>query len=325
MGTEPLVRRGVSCDPNSFVPITSYEWAAAIAGQAEAQTIAAARFGEPMDDAEPAFSWVEHQLIQTNLTPYLSWKRVSPWSRSAFKRAFDCACVLLSLPMLVPIMLAISVAVRLTSNGPALFVQKRMGRHGRAFTIFKFRTLDHIVGGAHHPITTSDNQSFTPIGRFLRRWKLDELPQLLNVLAGQMSLVGPRPKLPEHVISDLPCRPGITGMATIVFASEETYLGCLPKDQLDAFYHGVVLPAKRKLDADYMAHATFLSDARLLVDSILRRWNTEALGNLIATSTVQRDLEIALARGSGSSRAGLRLPKSLTTIEPTEAEQVSAS
>ena len=262
--------------------------------------------------------------MQTDFTPYLKWQRVSPWSRSASKRVFDCACVLLSLPMLVPIMLAISVAVRLTSNGPALFMQKRVGRHGRTFTILKFRTLVHVFDGAHHPITTSDNQSFTPIGRFLRRWKLDELPQLLNVLAGQMSLVGPRPKLPEHVILDLPCRPGITGMATIVFASEETCLGCLPEDQLDAFYHGVVLPAKRKLDADYMEHATFLSDFRILVDSILRRWNTEALGNLIATSTVQRDLEITLAGASGSSRAGLRLPKSLATVEPTEVEQVSA-
>jgi lipopolysaccharide/colanic/teichoic acid biosynthesis glycosyltransferase len=324
LGTEPLVRRDVAPDSNSFLPISSCEWTADFEGQRQAQTFTAAHLAEPPDHAEAAFSWVEHQLMQTDLTPYPSWDRVSPWSRSAVKRVFDCACVLLSLPMLIPIMLAISVAVRLTSNGPALFMQKRMGRHGRAFTIFKFRTLVHVVDGAHHPITTSGNQSFTPIGRFLRRWKLDELPQLLNVLAGQMSLVGPRPKLPEHVIFDLPCRPGITGMATIVFASEETYLGCLPKDQLDAFYHGVVLPAKRRLDADYMARATFLSDIRLLVDSILRRWNSEALGNLIAISTVQWDREMPPARGSGLSRAGLRLPKSLSTIEPAEVEQASA-
>jgi lipopolysaccharide/colanic/teichoic acid biosynthesis glycosyltransferase len=325
LGTEPLVRRDVASDSNSFLPISSCEWTTDIDGQVRAQTITAARHAEPPDHNDVAFSWVEHQLIQTNFTPYLRWKQVSPWSRSAFKRVFDCACVILSLPMLVPIMLAISVAVRLTSNGPALFMQRRVGRHGRPFTIFKFRTLVHVVDGAHHPITTSDNQSFTPIGPFLRRWKLDELPQLLNVLAGQMSLVGPRPKLPEHVISDLPCRPGITGMATIVFASEEIYLGCLPEDQLDAFYHGVVLPAKRRLDVDYMAHATFLSDVRLLVDSILRRWNTEALGKLFATSTVQRDREMTPTRGPGSSRAGLRLPKSLSTIEPAEVEQASAS
>jgi lipopolysaccharide/colanic/teichoic acid biosynthesis glycosyltransferase len=324
LATEPLVRRDVASDSNSFLPISSCEWSADIEGQLQAQTFTETHLVEPPDDAEVALSWVEHQMMQTHVAPYPGWRPVSPWSRSVVKRVFDCACVLLSLPLLIPIMLAISVAVRLTSNGPALFMQKRMGRHGRTFTIFKFRTLDHVVDGAHHPITTSGNQSFTPIGRFLRRWKLDELPQLLNVLAGQMSLVGPRPKLPEHVIFDLPCRPGITGMATIVFASEETYLGCLPKDQLDAFYHGVVLPAKRTLDGDYMAHATFLSDARLLVDSILRRWNTETLGSLIATSTVQRDLEITPARGSGSSRAGLRLPKSLSTIEPAEVEQVSA-
>ena len=322
MGTKPLVGRNTASDSNAFLPISSFEWTADIEGQTQAFT--AAHLAEPPNHAEVDFSWVEHQMMQTHLATYPGWRPVSSWSRSAAKRVFDCGCVLLSLPILIPIMLAIFVAVRLTSNGPALFMQRRMGRHGQAFTIFKFRTLDHVVDRAHHPITTSDNQSFTPIGRFLRRWKLDELPQLLNVLAGQMSLVGPRPKLPEHVIFDLPCRPGITGMATILFASEETYLGCLPKDQLDGFYHGVVLPAKRKLDDDYMAHATFLSDVKLLVDSILRRWNTEALANLIATSSVQKDLETIPSRGSGSSRTGLRLPKSLSTIEPAEVEQVPA-
>ena len=114
-----------------------------------------------------------------------------------------------------------------------------------------------------------------------------------------MSLVGPRPKLPEHVTFDLPCRPGITGMATIVFASEETVLRYLPKDQLDAFYHGVVLPAKRKLDADYMARATFLSDIRLLFSTVLRRWNTDALENFIAASKPQGDHEMTPARALG--------------------------
>jgi lipopolysaccharide/colanic/teichoic acid biosynthesis glycosyltransferase len=108
------------------------------------------------------------------------WKGMSPWSGSAAKRIFDCACVLLSLPVFLPLMLVIGVVVRLTSRGPILFLQERVGRYGRSFTILKFRTMVHFEDSAHHPITTSDNQRFTPVGPFLRRWKLDELPQLVT-------------------------------------------------------------------------------------------------------------------------------------------------
>jgi lipopolysaccharide/colanic/teichoic acid biosynthesis glycosyltransferase len=222
-------------------------------------------------------------------------------------------------------LLVIAAAVRLTSRGPILFMQKRVGHHGRTFAILKFRSMIHVAENAHHPITTSGNQRFTPIGPFLRCWKLDELPQIANVLAGHMSLVGPRPKLPEHVRFDLPCRPGITGLATIAFACEETLLVHLPKDRLDAFYHDVVLPAKRKLDADYMARATFLSDIRLLVCTVLRRWNTDALENFIAVSKYHGVRETTQARASGLSSAGLRISNSLTTNQEAEAEQVSAS
>ena len=199
-----------------------------------------------------------------------------------------------------------------------------VGRHGQPFTILKFRTMIHVADRAHRPVTTSDNQQFTPVGPFLRRWKLDELPQLANVLLGHMSLVGPRPKLPEHVVLDPPCRPGVTGMATIVFACEEATLARVPKDHLDAYYHAVVLPAKRQLDIEYMARATFLSDLSLLVNSVLRRWNADALENFIAASTLQGDREMTLVRASGSSSADLRISNSLSTNQPAEAEQVSA-
>jgi lipopolysaccharide/colanic/teichoic acid biosynthesis glycosyltransferase len=181
------------------------------------------------------------------------------------------------LPILVPIFLVVGLAVRLTSSGPVLFLQKRMGRHGREFTIFKFRTMIHCCDKAHHPVTTSGNQLFTPVGPFLRRWKLDEVPQLFNVLAGNMSLVGPRPKLPAHFISSVPCRAGITGAATIAFAREEEILDRVPKHLLESFYHSVVLPAKHQLDEDYMANATFLSDLKLIVDSVLRRWDSAVI------------------------------------------------
>jgi lipopolysaccharide/colanic/teichoic acid biosynthesis glycosyltransferase len=214
-------------------------------------------------------------------SPSVVEKPLSPWSRSGAKRFFDCACVLLALPLLVPVLLAIALAVRLTSSGPVLFLQKRMGRHGRSFTILKFRTMIHTADRAHHAVTTAGNQQFTPIGSFLRRWKLDELPQLLNVLWGDMSLVGPRPKMPEHVIVDLPCRPGITGAATIVFACEEAILDLIPKHQLDNCYHTIILPAKRQLDSEYMARATFFSDLKLIVNSVLRRWHTSAVNRLL--------------------------------------------
>ena len=180
----------------------------------------------------------------------------------------------------------IALAVWLTSPGPVFFLQKRMGRNGQAFTILKFRSMIHVPEKAHNAVTTAANQAFTPIGAFLRRWKIDELPQLLNVLAGDMSLVGPRPKMPEHIVSKLPCRPGITGAATIAFAREEAVLDQVPEEDLESFYHEVVLPAKRRLDARYMARATFLSDLKLIVKSALRRWDTSILEDLLNTGTL---------------------------------------
>jgi lipopolysaccharide/colanic/teichoic acid biosynthesis glycosyltransferase len=208
----------------------------------------------------------------------------SAWSVSAAKRVFDCACVLLALPVLLPPALAVAIAVRLTSRGPVLFLQKRAGLGGRDFTIFKFRTMIYTAGGCHYPITTQGNQRFTQLGPFLRRWKLDELPQLANVLLGDMSLVGPRPKMPEHAIHDIECRPGLTGMATLAFAEEETILARVPVEKLDDCFYNVVLPAKRQIDARYMERATFLTDLRILVKSVLRRWETTAAEELLGVT-----------------------------------------
>jgi lipopolysaccharide/colanic/teichoic acid biosynthesis glycosyltransferase len=198
---------------------------------------------------------------------------LSPWSRSPRKRTFDLACVLCSLPITLPILLCIALLVRLTSPGSILFRQKRMGLHGRTFTIYKFRTMPLHRGQSRRPdLTTSINQRFTPIGPFLRRWKLDELPQLFNVLRGNMSLVGPRPKLPRLQPGSLSCRPGITGRATLVFAREEVALSSVPNQHLDAYYYRVVRPLKQSLDEQYMARATFASDFIVIARSILRRW-----------------------------------------------------
>jgi lipopolysaccharide/colanic/teichoic acid biosynthesis glycosyltransferase len=232
-------------------------------------------------DSRAKFLPAPRLRLVTEPSQVLFGKRLSPWSGSAAKRVFDCVCVISMLPILIPVFLVVGFAVRITSRGPVLFLQKRMGRHGREFTILKFRTMIHASERAHHPVTTSGNQQFTPVGPFLRRWKLDEVPQLFNVLAGHMSLVGPRPKLPAHAISNVPCRAGITGAATIAFAREETILDLVPKHHLEAFYHSVVLPAKHQLDEDYMAGATFVSDLKLIVDSVLRRWDTAVIERLL--------------------------------------------
>jgi len=228
---------------------------------------------------------VPHQKVRliSDTVRFLFGKQLSSWSRSRTKRLFDCVCVLSLMPLLIPILAVVGLAVRLTSSGPVLFLQKRTGRNGRHFTIFKFRTMIHTADKAHKPVTTCGNQLFTPVGPFLRRWKLDELPQLFNVLAGHMSLVGPRPKLAAHAISSLPCRAGITGAATVAFAREESILDRIPKQHLEAFYHSVVLPAKLRLDAEYMAKATFMSDLRLIVRSIFRRWDNTIIEDLLFT------------------------------------------
>lgn len=217
---------------------------------------------------------------------------LSRWSQSAAKRLFDMVCVAVALPLFLPVLLVIAIAVRLTSSGPVLFLQKRVGCHGRTFTILKFRTMIHDVDARYHAVTTADNQPFTSVGPFLRRWKLDELPQVFNVLLGHMSLVGPRPKMPEHVKIDLACRPGITGAATIAFAREEMLLDRIPKHSLDAYYHKVVLPAKRRLDAEYMAQATFLSDLKLIVNSVLRRWDSSFADSLLEAEARMRQERI---------------------------------
>lgn len=235
-----------------------------------------------------------------------AWHGLSRWSASSTKRLFDCMCVILALPAILPLLFLTAAAVRLTSRGPVLFLQKRVGRRGRIFRIVKFRTMVHLVDAQHHPITTSTNQQFTAIGPLLRRFKLDELPQVWNVLLGHMSLVGPRPKLPEHVPFELPCRPGITGLATIVFASEEMILARVPKDRLKEYYHSLVLPMKQQLDADYMARATFLSDVRILANSILRRWGGATFDNaVLAAMVAPRPGEKSLQRPSPASMPGM--------------------
>jgi lipopolysaccharide/colanic/teichoic acid biosynthesis glycosyltransferase len=204
---------------------------------------------------------------------------LSAWVRSPARRVFDLVIVVVMIPILLPLLLIVGSIVRLTSSGPAIFLQKRVGRNGSLFTIYKFRTmkLSHERRGL---ITTINDPTITNVGRYLRWWKLDELPQFLNVLRGEMSLVGPRPKVPEQQITLLKCRPGITGAATIAFAQEELLLVEIPEEQLEEHFRNVILLLKDTLDANYMANATPLSDLRLLLHTAIRRWDRANISHL---------------------------------------------
>jgi lipopolysaccharide/colanic/teichoic acid biosynthesis glycosyltransferase len=193
----------------------------------------------------------------------------SRWSVSLAKRCFDAGIALLVLISLALPMTAVAILIRLFSHGPAFFVQQRVGRRGKLFSIYKFRSMGSSAGEVPGPGLTQDGDSrITPLGRILRRFKIDELPQFYNVLRGDMSLIGPRPTLPQYAaILNMPFRPGITGAATLAFRREEEVLRHIHPALLDAFYDRHIRPMKAVLDVDYMAHATLLSDMRIVAET----------------------------------------------------------
>ncbi len=205
------------------------------------------------------------------LRPKLNDPKASAWIFSAQRRIFDLSVTIPALIILMVPMLAIALLIRLSSGGPALFVQKRVGRHGHLFSIYKFRTMDVAAQGQCGPgLTRVGDCRITPIGYWLRKFKLDELPQFINILLGEMSLVGPRPKLPQHeAILNMPYRPGITGPATLAFRSEEKMLRSIHPSHLDQFYASRIMPVKARLDARYMCRATLQSDLRLILATFL--------------------------------------------------------
>ncbi|HEY3282035.1 MAG TPA: sugar transferase [Armatimonadota bacterium] len=196
-----------------------------------------------------------------------------PWLDEATRRSLDVVASLLGLLLLSPLLLLVGLLVRLTSPGPALFSQERVGRGGRTFRILKFRSMRPSAEG---PLVTSSGDSrVTPIGRLLRKTKMDELPQLINVLLGQMSLVGPRPEVPHYVKlynerqrAVLAARPGITGPCQIEYCDEEAVLAAAPDPE--AAYRDKVLPAKLEIDLRYLQRRTVLTDLGILYRTFLR-------------------------------------------------------
>jgi lipopolysaccharide/colanic/teichoic acid biosynthesis glycosyltransferase len=196
---------------------------------------------------------------------------VSEWSLSRSKRLFDIAVAVPVLVVFAVPMVVIALCIRLTSRGPAIFVQKRVGRNGRLFSIYKFRSMTVTNGECSGPGLTKDGDCrITGLGRWLRKLKLDELPQLYNVLRGELSLVGPRPKLPQYeAVLNMPYRPGITGVSTLAFRNEEEILSRVPAEEMEHFYNQRIKPLKARIDARYMRQATFGTDVKIILATIL--------------------------------------------------------
>jgi len=191
------------------------------------------------------------------------------------KRAIDVAGSLTGLVVLVPALVSIGALVRLTSPGPVFFRQERVGRGGRHFQIYKFRTMRLTDAGSGPQVTAQGDPRITPTGRVLRRYKLDELPQLWNVLRGDMSLVGPRPEVPKYVAlfpeeweAVLSVRPGITDFAAIEFVDEESTLA--KSADPERAYVDEVLPKKLALYRKYIEQQSLGTDLALIFSTLRR-------------------------------------------------------
>ena len=189
------------------------------------------------------------------------------------KRTFDVCASLLGIAALAAPSLLVAVAVKLSSRGPVLHRAARVGRGGRRFDALKFRTMRAGAGGP--AVTTADDARVTRLGRVLRRTRVDEWPQLWNVLVGDMSLVGPRPEDPRFVDEADPAwrlvlavRPGITGPTQLAFADLEQ--AALSAADPERDYRERVLPAKLRSDAEYVERRTFGGDLALLARTGLR-------------------------------------------------------
>jgi lipopolysaccharide/colanic/teichoic acid biosynthesis glycosyltransferase len=199
--------------------------------------------------------------------PTAYYAEPSAWSVSAIKRCIDFIVAAVALLILWPLLVLAALLVRYKSPGPVIFRQKRVGRNGELFTVFKFRTMTMAAQNDGPSLTKRGDPRVTRFGGFLRKFKLDELPQLINVLRGEMSLVGPRPKLPHLEVMHMPFRPGLTGAATLAFRCEEEMLQDIPDEDLEAYYCRTIKPLKAKIDWDYMREATLASDFALLYET----------------------------------------------------------
>lgn len=184
------------------------------------------------------------------------------------KRAFDIAFSLTVLVALSPLFLILAILVKASSSGPIFYQATRIGQFGRPFKAYKFRSMIVDADKVGPAVTTSGDPRITPIGRFLRKSKFDELPQFLNVLLGDMSIVGPRPEAPKYVElyteeqrKVLNVRPGITSPASIEFRDEESIL---TGGDWEVQYIEEIMPQKLAIDLEYAQNASLVEDLKII-------------------------------------------------------------
>ena len=195
--------------------------------------------------------------------------------RIIIKRSFDFISSLGGLIILSPIFVLISFAIKLKMpGGPIFFIQDRVGQYGRIFKMIKFRTM--VISHSGSSISIKGESRITPLGAILRKYKLDELPELINVLLGQMSIVGPRPDVPGYADrltgenrAILELKPGITGPATLVYAKEEELLASVPDPE--TYNEQVIYPDKVRINLEYYKNNSFMGDLRIISKTIFRQ------------------------------------------------------
>lgn len=195
------------------------------------------------------------------------------------KRIVDLLVASVGLVVLAPVLLLVMLWVRADSPGPALFRQERVGRHGRLFRIHKLRTMSRDAATRGPAVTADADARVTRAGRWLRRYRIDELPQLIDVLRGEMSVVGPRPEVPHFVAlypADLRTRvlrvrPGITDPASLEFIDESTLLA--GSSDPERTYVEMILPRKLRCQIEYAERATWVSDLTLIARTLWVLWS----------------------------------------------------
>lgn len=198
---------------------------------------------------------------------------MTPRSDVVVKRCFDIVVSIGGLILLAPLFAVVAVLIRLDSPGPIFFRQPRVGRGFTIFTILKFRTMVADASSRGGTLTAGADPRITRVGAALRLLKIDELPQLINVLRGDMSLVGPRPEVPRYVEmfradyrEILTARPGITDLSSLKYRNEAAILGRVPRPE--EYYVSTILPDKIQLAKEYLRHASLAFDLRVILGTL---------------------------------------------------------
>ncbi|WP_339121508.1 sugar transferase [Fusobacterium nucleatum] len=222
-----------------------------------------------------------------------------------FKRLFDIVASFIGIIVFFPLMLLIGIIIKLTSKGPVIFKQKRLTKGMKEFTILKFRSMkvDFDKGAVGIQVKGS-SQSITPIGKFIRKTKLDELPQLFNIIMGDMSFIGPRPELPRRLKYYLEedkrvflVRSGISSPASIIFSDEEYLMNQVKEPE--KFYLEQVMPYKIKLNLYYIKTRSFWSDIFLIVATFLK------MINKIEDKSIVKDEQLLLEKQEIKKKVGI--------------------